>query len=60
MNSILHDMKARSSSLQQAMKDLAVAWQFFENDNNKRFCCFRHVNQKDISELKMILRMSNH
>lgn len=60
MNSTVHDTKARTSSVQQAVKDLAVSWQFFKNDNNKRFCRFRHVNQKDISALKMILRVSNH
>lgn len=46
MNSTVHDTKARTSSVQQAVKDLAVSWQFFKNDNNKRFCRFRHVKSK--------------
>lgn len=29
MNSTVHDTKARSSSLLQAVKDLAISWQFF-------------------------------
>lgn len=46
MNSTVHDTKARTRSVQQAVKDLAVSWQFFKNDNNERFCRFRHVKSK--------------